>query len=160
MPLKVVEGDLFQQPVEAIVNPWNRNFIPWWLLLPQGVSGQLKKKAGRAPFRELSKYGMLQTGEAVHTSAGRLDYRYIIHVVALEWYWRATDRSIRMSTEHAVELAEKLELESIAFPLIGSGTGGKKQSRSVELITQACRETRSDLSVTVVRYRKNSGGRA
>ena len=30
----VVEGDLLEQRVDVIVNPWNRNIIPWWLLLP------------------------------------------------------------------------------------------------------------------------------
>ena len=46
MNLKIIKGDLFLQPVDCIINPWNRNFIPWWLLLPHGISGQLKKKAG------------------------------------------------------------------------------------------------------------------
>ena len=27
----VVEGDLLEQPVDVIVNAWNRNVIPWWL---------------------------------------------------------------------------------------------------------------------------------
>lgn len=41
-----VEGDLLDQQVDAIVNPWNRNVIPWWLLIPQGVSGALDRRAG------------------------------------------------------------------------------------------------------------------
>ena len=49
----VVEGDLLEQPVDVIVNAWNRNVIPWWLLLPQGVSGAIKRRAGTAPFKEL-----------------------------------------------------------------------------------------------------------
>jgi O-acetyl-ADP-ribose deacetylase (regulator of RNase III) len=46
-----VDGDLLDQRVDAIVNAWNRNIIPWWLLLPQGVSGAIKRRAGTAPFR-------------------------------------------------------------------------------------------------------------
>lgn len=38
MDLRIVTGDLLDQDVEVIVNAWNRNVIPWWLLLPQGVS--------------------------------------------------------------------------------------------------------------------------
>jgi hypothetical protein len=41
MSINVVEGDLLEQRVEVIVNAWNRNIIPWWLLLPQGVSGAI-----------------------------------------------------------------------------------------------------------------------
>ena len=46
MSLDIVEGDLLKQSVEVIVNSWNKNFIPFWLLLPQGVSGQIKKEGG------------------------------------------------------------------------------------------------------------------
>ncbi|HEX3658227.1 MAG TPA: hypothetical protein VHV55_20735 [Pirellulales bacterium] len=42
MEIKLFTGDLLDQDVEVIVNPWNRNIIPWWLLLPQGVSGAIK----------------------------------------------------------------------------------------------------------------------
>ncbi len=47
MTPRIVYGDLLDQPVEVIVNAWNRNVIPWWLLLPQGVSGAIKRRAGR-----------------------------------------------------------------------------------------------------------------
>ncbi len=38
MNVNVVEGNLLDQEVEVIVNAWNRNIIPWWLLLPQGLN--------------------------------------------------------------------------------------------------------------------------
>lgn len=50
MDVEVVDGDLLDQDVEVIVNAWNRNVIPWWLLLPQGVSGAIKRRGGHAPF--------------------------------------------------------------------------------------------------------------
>jgi O-acetyl-ADP-ribose deacetylase len=59
MRLIVRDGDLLDQDVDAIVNPWNRNLFPWWLLLPQGVSGAIKRRAGLGPFRELRRYGLL-----------------------------------------------------------------------------------------------------
>jgi PadR family transcriptional regulator, regulatory protein PadR len=60
---QVVGGDLLDQRVDAIVNAWNRNFIPWWLLLPQGVSGAIKRRGGYAPFRELRRFGILRHGD-------------------------------------------------------------------------------------------------
>ncbi len=48
--LQIVQGDLLDQHVEVIVNAWNRNIIPWWLLLPQGVSGAIKKRAATHRF--------------------------------------------------------------------------------------------------------------
>lgn len=57
--IRVVDGDLLDQPVEVIVNAWNRNIIPRWLLLPQGVSGAIKRRDGYGPFRELGSRGSI-----------------------------------------------------------------------------------------------------
>ena len=76
--IKVVEGDLLDQDVDVIVNAWNRNVIPWWLLLPQGVSGAIKRRAGYQPFRELARKGPIPLGGAVETGAGRLTFKAII----------------------------------------------------------------------------------
>ncbi|MHC4743485.1 MAG: macro domain-containing protein, partial [Planctomycetota bacterium] len=70
--IELVVGDLLDQDVDVIVNAWNRNIIPWWLLFPQGVSGAIKRRGGIRPFRELSKAGPLQLGGAFLTGAGRL----------------------------------------------------------------------------------------
>lgn len=43
MNITTMFGDLLEQNVDVIVNTWNRNLFPWWLLLPQGVSGAIKK---------------------------------------------------------------------------------------------------------------------
>src|SRR5258708_6276170 len=56
MQVLITDGDLLDQPVEAIVNAWNRNIIPWWLLLPQGVSGAIKRRGGIMPFREVARH--------------------------------------------------------------------------------------------------------
>lgn len=70
MTVRVVDGDLLDQDVDVIVNAWNRNVIPWWLLLPQGVSRAIKRRAGYAPFRELARVGAIHLGGAVATGAG------------------------------------------------------------------------------------------
>jgi O-acetyl-ADP-ribose deacetylase len=134
MQTVVVQGDLLDQNVDVIVNAWNRNFIPWWLLLPQGVSGAIKKKAGIAPFRELSRHGLLPLGGAVFTSAGRLPYKGIIHVAGINAIWRASERSLRDSARNAIAVAHEHGCQSIAFPLIGSGSGGLKTDRAKAIL--------------------------
>ena len=124
MQLQTVDGDLLDQDVDVIVNAWNRNIIPWWLLLPQGVSGAIKKRGGYAPFRELGKLGPIPLGGAVITGAGKLPFKSIIHVAGISMWWRSSERSIRDSTRNAIALATEHNVESIAFPLIGAGTGG------------------------------------
>lgn len=69
MQITVVEGDMLNQPVDVVVNACNRNIIPWWLLIPQAVSGAIKKRAGYALFCELAKKGAIALGGAVLTGA-------------------------------------------------------------------------------------------
>lgn len=124
MNFRVVQGDLLDQPVEVIVNAWNRNVIPWWLLLPQGVSGAIKRRAGTGPFREVARHGPIPLGGAVLTSAGRLPFRGIIHVAGINLLWRASERSVRDSVRNALAIVRERGFRSVAFPLIGAGSGG------------------------------------
>ena len=60
--VEVVQGELLDQDVDVIVNAWNWNIIPWWLLLPQRVSGPIKRRGGTGPFKELAKHGLDPAG--------------------------------------------------------------------------------------------------
>lgn len=124
MNVVVVSGDLLDQPVDVIVNAWNRNAIPWWILIPKGVSGAIKRRAGTGPFRELAKLGMIPLGGAVLTSAGKLPYKAIIHVAGIDLKWRATEASVRDSVRNSLAIAEEKGFASVALPLIGAGSGG------------------------------------
>ncbi|MFT3685510.1 MAG: macro domain-containing protein [Phycisphaerales bacterium] len=150
--LMVVRGDLLDQRVDAIVNAWNRNFIPWWLLLPQGVSGAIKKRGGFDPFRELSKAGTLKPGDAVLTSAGRLPFKGIIHVAGLSMFWRSSEVIVKRCVQQALQLAGRAGFQSVAFPLIGAGTGGLSAEQSKAVIVSAIEASGTTLACTVVEY--------
>ena len=123
---------------DVIVNPWNRNVIPPWLLLTGGLSGALKKLTGPTPWRELADKGPLQLGQAVKTTSGRLQTTSaIIHVAGLNLAWRATPESVRSSVINAVLLAHFHNHRTIALPLIGAGHGGLGENRSRDLILTA-----------------------
>ncbi len=153
---QIVTGDLLVQPVEAIVNPWNRNFIPHWLLWPHGVSGAIKKRAGLEPFRDLSRLGTLQLGEAVATRAGKLPFRAIIHVAGLQWTWTASQLSIRRSTSNALRLAHEMRLNSLAFPLIGAGTGGIGPDKSLHWMSEEIQSAKPITQIIIVRFGESS----
>ncbi|WP_375755609.1 macro domain-containing protein [Corallococcus exercitus] len=153
MPVRLVEGDLLDQPVDAIVNAWNRNIIPWWLLLPQGVSGAIKRRGGTAPFRELARAGPMPLGSAVVTGAGRLPFKGIIHVAGINLLWRASARSIQDSVRHALERAEEHAFRSVAFPIIGAGSGSFNEDRALELMREALGDAPA-FDVRVVRFRR------
>jgi O-acetyl-ADP-ribose deacetylase (regulator of RNase III) len=156
MNIHVVEGDLLSQDVDVIVNAWNRNIIPWWLLIPQGISGAIKKHAGYAPFRELAKNGPISLGGAVETTAGRLPHKAIIHVAGISMFWRSSERSIRDSVKSAMSIARKRGYRSVAFPLIGAGTGGGNEAKVLEIIRDALEKFDFEGEVRIVRYRPNA----
>ena len=155
MQLHVTEGDLLDQPVEVIVNAWNRNIIPWWLLLPQGVSRAIKRRAGMQPFREVARSGAIPLGEAVLTSAGRLPFRGIIHVAGINMLWRSSEFSVQQSVRSAMRVVAEHGFRSVAFPLIGAGSGGGSPDRIQRLITDELSTIAFPGEVYVVRYANN-----
>jgi O-acetyl-ADP-ribose deacetylase len=158
--VKVVEGDLLNQPVDVIANTWNRNAIPWWLLLPQGVSGAIKRRAGTAPFKELRRYGLIPLGGAVRTSAGRLPFKGIIDVAGINLLWRASERSIRDSVRNTVKLAQLHDDRSIAFPMVRAGSGGFDPDRAKAIMLDELRSIDAPIDVTLVVYRKGKTERS
>jgi O-acetyl-ADP-ribose deacetylase len=158
MNIQVVQGDLLDQDVDVIVNAWNRNIIPWWLLLPQGVSGAIKRRGGTDPFKELRKHGSIPLGGAVMTSAGRLPFKAIIHVAGINMIWRASETSIRSSVRNAVALAHEKGFNSIAFPLIGAGSGGFNQDRAKVIMEDELGKIESSLEARIVVFRKQKKG--
>lgn len=151
---KIIDGDLINQDVEAIVNAWNRNIIPWWLLIPQGVSGAIKRHAGLQPFRELGRLGPIPLGGAVQTTAGRLPYKAILHVAGINMMWRSSKKSIQSSVISAMSLVNKNDFQSVAFPIIGAGTGGFGEEGALKLMIEAFANIDSPAMVTIIRFRK------
>lgn len=149
----VVDGDLLDQDVEAIVNPWNRNIIPWRLLLPQGVSGAIKRRGGTGPFRELARVGPIPLGGAVITSAGCLPFKNIIHVAGINMLWRSSRESIQDSVRSAMTIVHQHGLGSVAFPIIGAGSGGYDEDAALELMLKALHRVDSPASIRIVRFR-------
>ena len=150
MPLRIVEGDLLDQNVEILVNAWNRNVIPCWLLLPQGVSRAIRKKAGREPFREVARHGPIPWGAAVLTGAGNLSQRAIIHVAGINMFWRASEESIRDCVRSAMRIVSERGFRSIAFPLIGAGSGGIDRARVLEIMAETLEPLAENVDARIV----------
>lgn len=152
MDLELVHGDLADREADVLVNAWNRNFIPYWLLIPQGVSRSLRRRGGSEIFRELWKRGVLPLGGAVATGAGRLRARWVIHAAALHAYWRASPRSVTLAVRNTLTLAHELGARTIAMPLLGAGTGGLAPEASFEIIkgiSRAVAEKPSRIEIVV-----------
>ena len=152
MQAEMVSGDLLEQKVDVIVNSWNRNIIPWWLLLPQGVSGAIKRQGGTGPFKEVAKYGAIPLGEARLTSSGQLNFDAIIHVAGINLFWFATEYSVKQSVVNAMGIVNEQGYKSVAFPLIGSGSGNRGVNWSLKLMVEALSSIESQAKVVFVQY--------
>jgi O-acetyl-ADP-ribose deacetylase (regulator of RNase III) len=135
----VVEGDLLAQPADALVNPWNRNFVPRWLLLAGGVSRQMKRRTGPQPWKDLARAGVLPLG-GVHITDGGTMPCDLIHVAGLNVYWRATPDSVLNGTTNVIRAAWEAGYRHIASPLIGAGHGGMAAPHVRELMRSAAAE--------------------
>lgn len=154
MNIYTVHGDLLDQDVDVIVNAWNRNIIPRWLLLPQGVSGAIKRRGGTGPFKELAKHGSIPLGGSVLTSAGRLPFKGVIHVAGINMLWRSSEWSIRQCVRNAMALAHEKGFRFIAFPLIGAGSGGFNRERARKIMEGELWKMDSPMEVRVVVLKK------
>ncbi len=151
---EIVKGDLLDQEVEVIVNAWNRNLIPWWLLLPQGVSGAIKKRGGYAPFRALARAGIMPLGSAVLTGAGKLPFKGIIHVAGINLCWFATEYSVRQSVRSAIEIVNRDGFGSVAFPVIGSGSGNRSKQWALDLMLDELKQLSTAARVIIVEFNR------
>lgn len=156
MTPQIVSGDLLDQDVDVIVNAWNRNIIPWWLLLPQGVSGAIKRRGGLLPFREVGRFGPIPLGGAVLTSAGKLPFRGIIHVAGINMLWRASERSIRESVKSALSVVDAQGFRSVAFPVLGSGSGVFAEDKALEIMCASMRPIEMAAAVTIVCFSRRA----
>jgi len=102
----------------------------------------------------LARHGPIPLGGAVQTGAGRLPFRAIIHVAGISMLWRSSERAIRGCVRSALGLARKRGYRSIAFPLIGAGTGGYPPEKVLEIMLNEAGRQEYDGEVRIVRFRR------
>ena len=117
--IKLIQGDITEQKVDAIVNPDNNH-----LWMGVGVAGAIKRKGGVEIEREAMSKAPIPVGEAVVTGAGSLKAKYVIHAAVMGQDLTTNEQHIRNATLNSLKRAEELKIESIAFPAFGTGVGG------------------------------------
>ncbi|MFO8007714.1 MAG: O-acetyl-ADP-ribose deacetylase [Candidatus Brocadiia bacterium] len=119
--LRLVQGDITEQDVDAIVNAANSG-----LRGGGGVDGAIHRAGGPAIMRECRRIGGCPTGSAVVTTAGDLPARRVIHAVGPRW--RGGDQGeeglLADAYRASLELAVENGLATVAFPSISTGAYG------------------------------------
>lgn len=114
--LELVEGDITDLDVEAIVNSANEE-----LKLGAGVAGAIREKGGPSIQKECDSIGHTPVGTAVITNAGDLAARHVIHAVGPQFGEGDEDRKLASAVRSSLALADRHGLRSIAFPAISTG---------------------------------------
>lgn len=118
--LTLQEGDITKVRAEAIVNAANAA-----LAGGGGVDGAIHRAAGPGLMAECRKIGGCPTGSAVATGAGNLPAKYVFHAVGPIYHGRPEDEQLLRSTyQSCLDLAEKHQIQSIAFPSLSTGAYG------------------------------------
>ncbi|MBI4408786.1 MAG: O-acetyl-ADP-ribose deacetylase [Gemmatimonadetes bacterium] len=125
--LRLVQGDITDQHVDAIVNAANST-----LLGGGGVDGAIHRRGGPAILEECQEIRRtrypdgLPTGDAVATTAGRLPARRVIHTVGPRWHGGGAGEAELLASAYRSTLARAREegLRTLAFPSISTGAYG------------------------------------
>jgi O-acetyl-ADP-ribose deacetylase (regulator of RNase III) len=119
--IRVVQGDITQIKVDAIVNAANSG-----LRGGGGVDGAIHRAGGPTIMEECRKIGGCPTGFAVITVAGNLSAKHVIHAVGPVWYGGKSGEAdlLRKAYESSLNLADGHDLKSIALPSISTGVYG------------------------------------
>ena len=120
--IRLVEGDITTQRVDAIVNAANSAMRGGG-----GVDGAIHRAGGPAILADCIRRfpDGLATGEAGWTTAGDLPARWVIHVVGPNWIAGQRDPDLLASCyRRALHEAEELGVRSMALPAVSTGIYG------------------------------------
>lgn len=131
MPFQIVRNDITKMNVDAIVNPANPR--------PEygaGIDSAVYRAAGESGLLEARRQiGDIAVGESVVTPGFALPAKYIIHSVGT--FWRGGSEGeedvIRSCYRTSFECALELGLQSIAFPLLASGSYGFPKNTALKI---------------------------
>ena len=129
--------------------------MPWWAVLPREVSREIRKRAGRAPFRELG-YWPMSLGSVRLTSSGALPYKGIIHVACIAMIFRANLPAIDAALRNACRLAVDSGFKDIAMPILSTEAHEVDDGDALQTQLSILRAIGPPLDVTVVHQRAHA----
>jgi O-acetyl-ADP-ribose deacetylase len=142
------QGDLTEAQVDAVVNAANND-----LILGGGVAGAIRSKGGPSIQQECNQIGPISIGEAAITGAGNLPARYVIHAASMRLGGRTSEPNLREATRNSLLRAKEKNLESIAFPAVGTGIAGFPLDRCAEVMGAEVRDhLRSETTLKRVEF--------
>jgi len=133
--IKVIEGDITEERVDAIVNAANS-----YLSHGGGVAYAIVKKGGREiqdeSNRIVKEKGPIPVGNAVITSGYKLKAKYVIHVVGPMWGEGDEEEKLRIAIRNILKLAKEKSISSISIPAVSCGIFGFPKEKGTKIIAE------------------------
>ena len=156
MPLEIIRNDITKVQADAIVNTANPEVTYGY-----GVDSAIYNAAGaEALLEERAKIGKMSPGTAALTPAFNLQAKYIIHTVGPVWQGGKNGEADTVAScyRESLALAKERECESIAFPLIATGTYGFPKDLALRIAISEISNflLNNDMTVYMVVYDKEA----
>ena len=137
--ISILQGDISEEGSDALVlsnTPTLSNNYP--------QTRSLLNRAGVKPQAEcldlLTSLNQFDYGMAVYTTAGELDASFLIHAIIPEWNGEVDDKKFEECLKNCLKIAQKLMVNSISFPVLGTHSNSFPKQISCELMFKAVKE--------------------
>lgn len=131
MPLDIIRNDITKVRADAIVNTANPR-----VAVGAGTDQAIYEAAGKQQLlSERAKIGNMTPGQAAYTPAFALDAKYIIHTVGPAWRGGGYGEreAVASCYKNCLAIAEELGCETVAFPLLSTGTYGFPKDEALRI---------------------------
>lgn len=156
MALQIIRNNIVNVEADAIVNTANPK-----VAVGRGVDLAIYEAAGWDKLLAArAEVGVMTPGQAAYTPAFDLNAKYIIHTVGPAW--RGGDfgerETVAACYRNSLWLAKQLDCESIAFPLLATGTYGfpKDEALRIAMTEISGFLLENEMEVMLVVYDKES----
>ena len=148
MPLHIIRDDITRMHVDAIVNATDK-----YLSGSGGVDERIQNAAGPGLETELRarRAELSGPGDVLLTGAYDLPARYILHTTGPVWRGggEGEKEALRSCYLNALTKAEAAGCETVAFPVISSGTFGVPPEEAVDAAVSSISAFLDDHEITV-----------
>lgn len=152
--ISVIFGNIIDSKAKVIVSSDDTD-----LSMGGGVSLQIRLKAGPSIRLDVPKLTPCDIGDVIVTTAGEMEQQYIFHCTTIDYHHNfqtfsslvisqsdVVEYVIRRCVDKCFRLLNSLDIDSIAFPVLGSGVAGMPFVEVCEIMADAFANNLADTS--------------